>query len=169
MNAPQEEILDLVNEQDEVIGNMPRSEVHAKRLHNHRFINCFIKNSEGRLWIPRRQKNKKLFPSALDFSVGGHVSSGETYEEAFIREAMEELNLDVTKIPYKILGKLNKPNDGVSAFMIVYEIESNDVPNYNKEDFTEYYWLTPQEILERLDSGDISKEDLPRLLKKFYI
>lgn len=168
MTISQEEILDLVNENDEIIGNMPRNEVHAKKIHNYRVINCFIKNDEGKLWIPRRQKNKRLFPSALDISVGGHVSSGETYEEAFVKEAREELNIDVTKIPYKILGKLNKLSDGVSAFMTVYEIESNDVPNYNPEDFTEYYWLTPKEIFERLSAGDISKDDLPRLLNKFY-
>lgn len=168
MNIAQEEILDLVNEDDEVIGNIPRNEAYEKGLHNFRVINCFIKNKDGKLWIPRRQNNKRLFPSALDVSVGGHVSSGETYEEGFIKEAQEELNLDVTKIPYKVLGRLNHKNDGVSASMMVYEIESDDVPNYNKEDFTEYYWLTPQEIFQRLVSGDISKEDLPKLLNIFY-
>lgn len=165
----QEEILDLVNENDEVIGNMPRNEVHAQKLHNYRVINCFIKNSEGKLWIPRRQAHKRLFPLALDVSCGGHVSSGETYEEAFAKEMSEELNIDISKTSYKEIGICNPHNDGVSAFMRVYEIESDEAPNYNPEDFTEYYWLTPQEIMDRLSSGDISKDDLPRLLKKFYL
>ena len=52
MTTQTEEILDLVNENDEIIGNMPRSEVYAKNLNNFRVINCFIKNKEGKLWIP---------------------------------------------------------------------------------------------------------------------
>lgn len=52
MTTHTEEILDVVNENDEVIGNMPRSEVCEKRLNNFRVINCFIKNNAGKLWTP---------------------------------------------------------------------------------------------------------------------
>ncbi len=37
----QEEMLDLVNEQDEVIGSMERNEVYAKGLTNFRVITYF--------------------------------------------------------------------------------------------------------------------------------
>lgn len=164
-----EEILDLVNDQDEVIGSMPRSEVHAQQLTNYRVINCFIKNSEGKLWIPRRQPTKKLFPECLDVSCGGHVSSGETYKEAFQKEMMEELNIDITATPYKELGACTPLKDGTSAFMYVYEIESDTVPAYNPEDFQSYEWLAPKEVLLKLEQGDKSKDDLPRLIRKFYM
>lgn len=169
MTTQPEEVLDLVNERDEVIGSMARSEVYRQQIHSIRVVNAFIKNSEGKLWIPRRQAHKKLYPSALDFSVGGHVSSGETYEEAFAKETREELNLDITKIPYTIVGTMNPHEDNVGAFMSVYEIESDVAPNYNPDDFISYEWLTPLEIIEKLAEGDISKEDLPKILKRFYI
>ncbi len=169
MTPETEEILDLVNENDEVIGTISRSEMYAQQLHTIRVVNCFIKNSEGKLWIPRRTPTKKSFPSALDFSVGGHVSSGETYEEAFKKEAWEELAIDITKTNYKIVGTMNPHTDAVGAFMTVYEIESDIVPEYNHEDFTEYFWLTPEEILTKLENGDTSKSDLPPVLKKYYL
>lgn len=168
MNTPQEEVLDLVNEHDEVIDAMPRNEVYAKDLHNFRVINCFIKNSDGKLWIPRRQSHKRLFPNCLDVSCGGHVSSGETYEEAFQKEMMEELSIDIMTTPYTELGICTPHQDGTSAFMHVYEIESDIAPNYNPEDFTGYEWLTPREVLTKLELGDKSKEDLPKLIQKFY-
>jgi isopentenyldiphosphate isomerase len=164
-----EEILDLVNENDEVVEQKGRTEVHANQLTNYRVINCFIKRSDGKLWIPRRQSNKRLFPNCLDVSCGGHVSSGETYEEAFAKEMMEELNIDVTKTPYKELGTCRPHLDGTSAFMHVYEIESDEAPQYNPEDFTGYEWLSPLEVLTKLEAGDKSKDDLPRLIRKFYI
>lgn len=164
-----EEILNLVNEQDEVIGSKPRNEVHAEQLTNYRVINCFIKNSQGKLWIPRRGPNKRLFPDCLDVSCGGHVSSGETYVEAFQKEMLEELNIDTSTTPYRELGICTPHQDGTSAFIHVYELESDTAPNYNPEDFVSFEWLTPKEILLKLESGDKSKDDLPRLIRKFYL
>lgn len=163
------EMLDLVDNNDTVISSMERNEVYANKLNNFRVINGFIKNSEGKLFIPRRQKNKRLFPLALDVSVGGHVTSGETYEEAFAKETAEELNVDIYSIPFKILGTMNPHTDNVSAFMTVYEIQSDLTPAYNPDDFIEHYWLTPEEILLRIENGDSAKGDLPKLIKKFYL
>lgn len=162
------EMLDLVNDQDEIIGSMERNEVYANNLHNFRVINCFIRNAEGKLFIPRRQKHKRLFPLGLDVSAGGHVSSGETYLEAFKKETLEELNLDIETVSYKTLGTLTPHNNNVSAFMTVYEITSNETPSYNQDDFIEHYWLTPKELREKLAKGDYAKEDLIKILEAFY-
>lgn len=163
------EMLDLVDENDNIIGSMERNDVYARGLNNFRVINAFIKNSEGKLFIPRRQKHKRLFPLSLDVSVGGHVTSGETYDEAFAKETSEELNIDVHTIPFKVLGMLNPHNDGMSSFMTVYEIESDVTPSYNPDDFVEHYWLTPEEVLRRIENGDMAKGDLPSLIRKFYL
>ena len=165
---PGDEILDLVDKNDKVIGQKPRSEIYAEGLTNFRVINAFLINSKGQLWIPRRGPHKRVFPSALAMSVGGHVETGESYEQAFKRELKEELNLDPTSTPYRVLGKLTPRAHHVSAFMTVYEIKSDRAPAYNKEDFTEYFWLTPQQFFQRIARGDKSKEDLPKLIHFYY-
>lgn len=87
-----DEWLDLVDENDQVIDRMLRSEVMKKGLKNFRAVIGFIKNNKGQLWIPRRVKEKISFPLSLDMSVAGHVGVGETYDKAFRREAAEEIN-----------------------------------------------------------------------------
>lgn len=163
-----DEILDLVDEHDRVIGTKLRNEIYHERLNNYRVINAFLVNEAGQLWIPRRSAGKRIFPLCLDMSVGGHVASGETYDEAFRRELHEELGLDLEEVKWKLLGHLTPSEHGVSAFMQIYEIRSNMAPDFNKNDFVEFFWLSPQEILERIENGEGAKDDLPRLIKLIY-
>ncbi len=162
------EYLDLVDENDNVIDRKPRPEVENEGLNNFRVINAFLINSEKQLWIPRRTAHKKLFPLCLDMSVGGHVESGETYEQAFRRETQEEININIDDYPVKLLAHLKPHTHNLSAFMKVYEIECNQTPDYNKQDFTEAFWLTPQELRNRIEQGEKTKGDLPELLAMFY-
>jgi isopentenyldiphosphate isomerase len=163
-----DEYLDLVDEDDEVIGRMLRSQVYAEDRSNFRVVNAFIVNEGGFLWIPRRAASKRIFPLCLDMSMGGHVQSGERYHEAFERELLEETNLDIAHCDYHLLGKLMPHLHGVSAFMQVYEVRVRGDVSYNHDDFVEAFWLKPQEVLDRLAAGDVSKDDLPRLIWEFY-
>lgn len=164
-----EEILDLVDEFDNVIDSMYRTEVYEKKLSNFRVINAFLKNSKGEVWIPLRTAHKRLSPLNLDVSVGGHVSSGESYLEAFTRELAEELNIDLATVVYKEVGYFNSINHNVSAFMKVYEIQTDIAPNFNPDDFIEGNWMMPKKVIELLNSGIKGKGDLPKLLKLIYL
>ena len=164
-----DEYLDLVDEDDQVIGRKLRSEIYAEGLSNFRVINAFIVNTKGELWIPRRALTKRIYPLCLDMSVGGHVESGEIYDQAFARETKEEVNLEIAKVPWRFLGKLTPRQDKVSAYMHVYEIQWNATPLYSLDDFVEDFWLTPRALLDRIAAGDRAKSDLPKLVKRFYL
>lgn len=164
-----DEYLDLVNDNDEVIGKKLRSEIYEEHLSNFRTISVFLKNSEGKLWIPRRVAGKKIFPLCLDMSAAGHVESGETYEQSFKRELLEELNIDSEKISWKLLGRLTPKLNNTSCFISTYEIETDIPPTFNTDDYSEYYWLTPLELLQRIEKGENAKSDLSILVKHFYI
>jgi isopentenyldiphosphate isomerase len=166
-NQNEEEYVDVVDQNDNVVSRMLRSE-NKNHLRDVRVVNGFILNSKGELWIPRRTAQKRAFPLCLDMSVGGYVMSGESYEEAFVRESKEELNLDIEKIGYKLLGYLSRKDD-VSCFMKVYEIEMDETPDYNKDDFCEYFWIYPKDLLEKIKNGEKVKGDLLQLIKSFYI
>lgn len=157
----QEEILDLVNDQDEVIGTIPRSEYYrlgTEKPGYIRGVELFIQNDEGQLWVPRRTLHKRVAPGGLDYSMGGHVASGETYEASAIRESKEELNLELTAEDLRLVKKFSP---GIIPFFIkFYLYRSNAVPQYNPDDYTEYFWLTPEELLARLEAGDIAKSGL---------
>jgi isopentenyl-diphosphate delta-isomerase len=161
-----EEILDLVDHDDRIIGQVRRSETDD--ICNVRVVNVFLRDSQGRLWIPRRTAQKQAFPLCLDVSVGGYVSSGESYEETFRREVQEEINLDVDDVTWQPLGYLTPYKDGVSALMWVYEIQTDNSPQYNPDDFLEYFWLHPEEIVAKIEDGEQAKDDLPKLVRIFY-
>lgn len=160
-----DELLDLVDSSDTVIGTVYRSEVYTTGATNFRVVNAFIINEHGQLWIPRRTATKRLFPLCLDASMGGHVMSGETYDDACARELHEELGIRAQDHDLIHLGSLRPDIHGVSAFMRVYAIFSNTVPDYNTTDFCEYYWLAPSALHERVQAGDRCKGDLPLIVR----
>ncbi len=164
-----EELLDLVDEHDKVIGTASREKIYAEGLRNYRVIHAFIVNNEGKLWIPRRVSTKKLYPNGLDYSIAGHVESGETYEEGLHKEASEEVNLNLNEVEYKEIASFNPHTHDVHCFQKVYEIKSDDVPNFNRDDFSGYEWLLPEEIISRFESGEIGKEDIPEVVKLCYL
>ena len=163
-----DEWLDLVDLNESVIGKKLRSEVYKEGLHNYRAINLFIKNSKDELWVPRRTANKALFPLGLDFSCAGHVSSGETYEGTLEREVQEELNLDIKKYEVRFLGMLT-PSQGFACFAKNYEITMDTVPEYNPDDYCEYFWLTPLALIQRIEQKEYAKSGLPIAVQNFYL
>ncbi len=83
-----EEIFDVCDEHDRVIGTAPRSRVHAERL-LHRAVHIFVLNSRGEILLQRRSATKDEAPLKLTSSASGHLSAGEDYEESAIRELAE--------------------------------------------------------------------------------
>lgn len=164
-----DELLDVVNEQDEIIGQELRSCIYSKKLTNFRVVNAFVQNDSGQLWIPRRSETKRIFPLCLDASMGGHVAAGESYQEALKRELFEELRIDIDKVAYQEIGRLTPHQHSTSAFMKVFLIQSNEISNYNPKDFVEFFWLSPEQVLARLEKGDKSKDDLPRMIRHLFI
>jgi isopentenyl-diphosphate delta-isomerase len=163
-----DELLDIVDANDEVIGQKLRSDIYKLNMTNFRVINAFARDVQGRLWIPRRSLKKTLFPGALDVSVGGHVQSGEDYDSAFERELQEELTISADTITYKVLGFLVPEKHGVSAFQKVYEFTIDYDPDYNKDDFSQCFWIFPQDLHLCLAAGEPAKSDLAVLLRHFY-
>lgn len=158
------ELLDVVDLHDTVIGQKYRSEVYAEKASNFRVINAFVVNSQKQVWIPRRSATKKLFPLCLDASVGGHVAAGESYDQAFARETQEELNIDISAVSNRLLTKLTPHQHGVSAYMHLYIITTDQAPAYNTDDFISAAWFSIPELQALIKNGEPTKGDLPTLI-----
>lgn len=61
----------------------------------HAAINIFIVNSQNEVLQQRRAADKDSYPNMWDLFCGGHVTTGENYETAAIRELEEELGVVV--------------------------------------------------------------------------
>src|SRR3989338_5717465 len=91
----EEELVDIVDENNQVIGKSSRSEVH-KKGNIHRALSVLILNSKGQILLQKRSKNKSVHPMSWDISTSEHVLAGESYEDAGVRSVIEELGVDVT-------------------------------------------------------------------------
>lgn len=95
------EYVDIVNENNKVIGKCSKEEAHQKGL-LHRTVIAEVINLKGE-WLLVQQAGHKQDAGQFVSPVGGHVSAGETEEEALKRETWEEIGLkDFT---YKLKGK----------------------------------------------------------------
>jgi isopentenyldiphosphate isomerase len=161
-----DELLDLVDVNDVVIATMPRSQVFAQGLTNFRLVSAFVKNNDGKFCFFRRARNKKVYPGAFGL-VGGCVQSGESYQEALIRELQEEIGVDVQQLPHRILGHIGSERDSMKGNGPVYEVTVNAELSYNTDDFCEQLWITPQQLYERIQQGEAATHNLPILLQRF--
>ena len=89
-----DEVFDVVDEHDRVIGREFRREIHRRSL-RHRAIHIFWLRSDGQLCLQRRSYAKDNSPGLLSTSCAGHVDSGEDYLTAAVRELREELGVSV--------------------------------------------------------------------------
>src|SRR6185503_18296399 len=96
-----EEIFDVVNERDEVIGRNTRSEVHRLGL-RHRAVHVLVFNAKGEIFLQKRSQTKDTFPGAWDSSAAGHLDCGEDYDACAVREMREELGIDAQRPPKRL-------------------------------------------------------------------
>ena len=91
MQSP-DEIFDVCNANDQVIGRARRADVHANNL-LHRAVHIWVFRSTGQLVVQLRSASKDQYPCALTSSASGHLDTGEDYLTAGLRELGEELGL----------------------------------------------------------------------------
>lgn len=87
------EMFEVVDDDDRVIGLMPRAQCHGNPALVHRVAHVLVVNAQGEVLLQQRSKHKDIQPGKWDTSVGGHLDPGEDYLAAARREMAEELGL----------------------------------------------------------------------------
>lgn len=119
-----EEQFDIYNSDGTWLGTAPRSKVHAEGYW-HKSFHCWLirDTEEGRkLLFQKRVAEKDTFPSCYDITAAGHLSAGETLQDA-ARELEEELGLVV---PYSQLIPLFEVKESLTG-------EVNGIPFKDQE------------------------------------
>ena len=96
-----EEIFDVVNERDEVVGRQTRREVHRLGL-MHRAVHVLVFNSRGQVFLQKRSMTKDRQPGLWDSSASGHLDCGESYDACAVRELREEIGLELSAPPQRL-------------------------------------------------------------------
>ncbi|MEX0326173.1 MAG: NUDIX domain-containing protein, partial [Puniceicoccaceae bacterium] len=89
-----DELFDVVDEEDRVVGVARRADVHANGL-LHRAVHILVCRENGDIFLQQRSMQKDSHPGKWDSSASGHLDSGEGYDAAAVRELREELGVEV--------------------------------------------------------------------------
>ncbi|MBQ0854514.1 NUDIX domain-containing protein [Streptomyces sp. BH-SS-21] len=144
-----DEILDVVDEHDEVVGRARRGDVYARGM-RHRCAFIQVTDAQGRLFVHRRTSTKLVFPSLYDMFVGGVVGAGESYDEAALREAEEELGVSGLARPTFLFKFLYEDGAGKSWWSAVYEVRCEIPVRPQVEEVAWHAFLSEGEVEERL-------------------
>lgn len=100
------EYLDYYDENHQYLGTESRDIIHTNGLW-HNTVHCWLYDKLGNIYFQVRKDDGKLYTSA-----SGHVSAGETIEEAFGREIKEEIGIDINykqaKLIDTVIWKMDK-------------------------------------------------------------
>ena len=139
-----EEIFDVVNERDEVVGQERRSEVHRLGL-KHRAVHVLVFNQQSQVFLQKRSLKKDTWPGAWDSSASGHLDTGETYDDCAVREVREELGL-VLPAPPERLFKIAACADTGQEFICIYRAEAEGPFTLHPEEIERGGWFATAQV-----------------------
>ncbi len=155
-----DELVDIVDEKDRVIGKIDRATAHEKQIH-HRLVEVWFFNSRGQILVQKRSQQKKILPGLREWTVSGHVDAGETYESALIRETREETGVETSQEDFIDLGVFipNLERDGkrITHVRRVFGYRYEGAIESLKFDSTEvdsFEWWDIDKLLERISEHD---------------
>lgn len=143
-----EEIFDVCDERDRVIGQLPRSVVHARKL-PHRAVHVFVFNSRGELLLQLRSARKDEYPLCYTSSASGHLGSGETYAQAAPRELEEELGLRGCDLEW--LAKFPAGPGTSQEHTVLYRTSSDVIPRIDPDEIASAEFYPLDEIARMLE------------------
>jgi isopentenyl-diphosphate delta-isomerase type 1 len=139
-----QEIFDVVNERDEVIGKKAREEVHRLGL-MHRATHVLVFNQRGQVFLQKRSMKKDRQPGLWDSSASGHVDSGEDYDACAVRELREEIGLEISEVPRRLF-KLTASPETDQEHVWVYRCESEGPFQLHPDEIERGYWFEREEV-----------------------
>jgi isopentenyldiphosphate isomerase len=159
-----DEMVDLVDEDDRVIGSAPRREVRRRNL-LHRGVAVLCRNSAGEVYVHRRTEFKDVFPGMYDAFAGGVVASGESYEDAARRELAEELGVVGTELRPLVKQRYRGPD--LQTWNAVFETVWDGPIIHQPEEVAWGAFLPVAELRRRLDTWRFVPDGLQAL--RYYL
>ena len=163
-----DEYFDIVDDlSGQIVGRATRRQCHGNPALLHRSVRIIVYHPDGNaMLLQKRSMRKDLYPGRWDMAVGGHVDSGETPDQAAVREMQEELGLP-PDLPLKKVFQLKVRNDFESENVQVFSTVFGGPFRVQKEELDEIRFFTFEEL--RGMSGQTPEKFTPLLIRELQI
>jgi isopentenyl-diphosphate delta-isomerase type 1 len=141
-----QEIFDIVDIDDKVIGQASRKRCNSDKGIIHRAVFILIFNDKGKMLWQKRSATKDVDPGKWVTSASGHVLAGEDYEKTAVREAKEELGINLS---LDFIGKFLFRYPSENEYSAVFRGYSNGPFNFDREEISEIRFMTIEDILKK--------------------
>ena len=155
--APDEDLVELVDEAGRVIGQEARATVHHGKTPRHRAFSVYLIDAAGRVLLTRRALSKLTWPGVWSNSCCGHPRPGETDVAAVHRRVREELGVEVTSV------EVLQPDFGYTATDPSGLVENEHCPVYrasivdtavlrpDPDEVMDYQWLSWPDLIATVE------------------
>ncbi|MSR15408.1 MAG: NUDIX domain-containing protein [Gammaproteobacteria bacterium] len=139
----EDEILDVVDAHDEVVGQASHAEVHRRGL-RHRSAHILVYNPAGQLYLQQRALWKECSPGLWDTSAAGHLGAGENYQLGAARELVEELGVHPPHL--ETLFKISAGPETGYEFVTVFKTFTSEEIRPDPHEINAGRWCEPAEV-----------------------
>ncbi len=163
----------VVNENDEVLGEMPKLQAHEEGI-LHRAVSVFIFNSNGEWLLQKRAEGKYHSEGLWSNTCCSHPYPEENAEDAATRRLLEEMGLacQLSKmLEFKYYAELDNGLIENEYDHVFFGICDED-PIINQEEASEFEWISTQKLSEKLVMEPKSftawfKLLIPKVIKRY--
>lgn len=148
----QNELFVVVDTSDTILGYKTRFECHHDKTLIHRTVGALIYNNKGDILLQKRSLTKDLEAGKWGISCGGHVTKGQTYEEAVARELKEELGISVS---LEVIKKHIIETPIETEMAMLYKGTSDGPFITSSEEVDHVAFFSPREISLKVASKEI--------------
>ena len=160
------ELLDVYDNEGKITGRIVERDTYKENLSKDEHIGIaqiFIENNNGDFLIEESAKTTgfKYLP------VSGHITSGETPKEAIIREAMEEIGLDISNEDVKDVGSfiIDRPVRFIFYLkkdidLTTLKLQPEEVESVSYKSATEMMYLIEKGLMH-----PVHRDIVPKVLK----
>ena len=143
-----DELLDLVNGNDEIIGTVWKSEAHKDPKLFHREAAIVVFNENQEVLLQQRSMSKKSAPGKWTLTAVGHIGRGEAPEIAAARELQEEMGLVVKPIYFKKTAIQYQENEARFFWVYYGIVKSDEKITIDKEEVQDAAWVPVTKLVE---------------------
>jgi isopentenyl-diphosphate delta-isomerase len=137
----------LVDENDTVIGHKLYKDIDFEH-EIFRVSHLWVTDKENNILLQKRSGNVAFYAHRWSCAVGGTNDEGETYESNIIKEAKEEIHLEI-KNPTFVHKKLETYHGNRKLFCSYFSYQLNEIKpkiTFSTEEISDVKWVTSIEL-----------------------